>query len=318
MTNHKGTAQDFFLNLGVVVTLYTVVISFLSLVFDVINKLFPDALAYSYDIYSSGTRIAMASLIIVFPLFVWLSRVVTKIMNDDSLRRDVPVRRWLVYITLFLSSAVLIVDLVALLNTFLNGEITTRFILKVIAVLVVAGIVFWHYLSEIKGKASDIKYKIAVYGSSILVLALLVGSFIVFGSPATMRKLRTDETRLNNLSSIQGQIIYFWQQKGRLPEKLTDLIDPLSGFVVPLDPETNKSYTYTKTATLSFKLCSDFSLDSSESATDTNRNYMYAYPMMGKTAEGNSWKHGIGNTCFDRTIDPEFYPVNVKNPLQGL
>lgn len=309
MNDQKGTVQDFFLNLGVVVTLYTVVISFLSLIFDVINRVFPDNLSYTGNTYSTGVRLAMASLIIVFPLFVWLSSAISKSIAQDSSRGDVPVRRWLVYITLFLSSVVLVIDLVALLNIFLNGEITTRFILKVLSVLVVAGIVFHHYLSIIKKKTSPAQLKVTVYGSSVLVLALLITAFSVFGSPATMRKMRTDETRLSNLVSIQSQIVYFWQQKGRLPEKLDDLSDPLSGFSVPLDPETNNSYTYSKTGPLSFKLCANFALESSNDV-NSGRDYMYAYPMLSKAPEGNSWKHTAGNSCFDRTIDPELYPIN--------
>ncbi len=306
MNDRKSTAPDFFLNLGVVVTLYAAVISFLSLTFDVINKVFPDNLGYYSDPYSSGARFSMATLIIVFPLFVWLSRMVTKIIVGDPTRREAPVRRWLVYITLFLASVALVVDLVMLLNTFLSGEITARFILKVLAVLVVAGIVFWHYLAEVRGKSSEKRYQVAVYGSSILVIALLITTFGVFGSPATMRKLRADNIRVSNLQAIQSQIMYQWQQKGMIPDSLDALADPISGFSVPVDPETGTSFTYTKTGNTSFKLCGDFALATPEGSREYGVEYGYAYP--GVTGSSN-WKHDKGTVCFDRTIDPSLYPV---------
>ncbi len=306
MNPHKSSVPDFFLNLGVVVTLYVVVVSFLSLAFDIVNKLFPDNLAY-YDYYSSGVRMAIATLIIVFPLFVWLSSIVTKALTADPSRRELGVRRWLVYITLFLSSATIVTDLVVLLNTFLNGEITTRFILKVVAVLVVGGIVFWHYLSEARGTSSVKKYQVAVYGSSVLVVALVVYAFAVFGSPATIRKQRADETRVSNLQSIQYEVLNRWQQKGAVPEKLTELVDSLSGFTIPVDPETAKDYVYTKTGKFSFKLCADFNLETSAATSQ--------YTTFG--LKGTEWNHAAGTSCFDRTIDPELYPVNPTG-LKGL
>ena len=56
------------------------------------------------------------------------------------------VRRWLTYIALLLASATVIGDLVTFLSYFLRGDLTTRFVLKVVTVFVIAGGVFWYYL----------------------------------------------------------------------------------------------------------------------------------------------------------------------------
>ncbi len=320
MNERKSTAQDFFLNLGVVVTLYASVGAFLSLAFDVINKLFPDNLAYYGDPYSSSVRFAMATLIIVFPLFVRLSRIVTKAMAADQARKESLVRRWMVYITLFLSSVMLVIDLVTLLNTFLAGEISIRFLLKALSVLVVGGIVFWHYLSEVRGMSSPAKFNIAVYGSSVLVAALVISSFFVFGSPMTMRKLRADDTRVSHLQTVQYQILNYWQQKGSLPAYLSDLDDSISGYSAPVDPETGKAYVYSTQSKFSFKLCADFNLASVDTKGEGSygRDYSYAYPVGGFGAMGENWKHEAGTTCFDRTIDPEMYPVTKDLPVRAL
>lgn len=318
MNPQKSTAPDFFLNLGVVATLYAVVASFLSLVFSIVNKLFPDTLSYYSDPYSSGVRFAMATLIIVFPLFAWLSHIVTKALNEDSSRREKPVRRWMVYITLFLSSVMLVIDLVVLLNTFLTGEISVRFSLKVLAVLLVGGLVFWHYLSEARGTASKKKYQIALYSSAVLVLVSVVSAFVVFGSPATMRKMRADDTRVQNLESIQYQVLNYWQQKGTLPAQLSDLNDSLSYFTVPVDPETSADYTYERVSKLSFKLCATFNLATASDVSRTGDGNSIAYPTDSFGMKGNMWDHKEGNVCFDRTIDPDLYPVLKGGALRGL
>lgn len=306
MNQHKTTAQDFFLNVGVMVTLYVTVVSFLSLFFNIVNKLFPDSLAYYYDAYSSGARFAIASLIIVFPLFLWLSRVVTKIITKDPERREMGVRKWLVYITLFLASAALVVDLITLLNYFLSGEITTRFVLKVISVLVIAGLVFWHYLSEARGTHSEAKYKAVFWTSAALVLALLITAFSVFGSPANTRRARADETRIYNLQSVQSEVVNYWQQKGKLPAEFADLKDSLSNFDLPKDPESDQPYVYEKTGAKSFKLCATFNLSNKD--LDAKYAEQRRYDRFnGLTVE--NWQHGAGLHCFDRVIDAELYPV---------
>ncbi len=298
------------MNLGVMVTLYVSVVSFLSLFFDIVNKLLPDSLAYSYnyysDPYSYSVRLAMAALIVVFPLLVWLSRTISRIVTADPARKEIAVRRWLVYITLFVACSTLAIDLITLLNTFLSGEITIRFVYKVLAVLLVTGGVFFHYLSEIRNTLTPKRTKITLAVASTLVLALLITAFSVFGSPATTRKVRADNQRATDLQSIQWQVVNIWQQKGALPTDIGALQDPISAAYVPVDPETGAAYEYKKTGMKSFQLCATFSLASDESMNSDMSNAVVAP----KGTYGNdTWAHTAGKTCFDRTIDAELYPV---------
>jgi len=306
MDTHKTTARDLFLNLGVVITLYVSIVSLLSLAFDIINKLFPDTLSYSGDSYSYGMRMAVASLIVIFPLFLWLSRLVKKDIEGDASRRDTAVRRFLTWVTLFVSGAAVAVDLVVLLNTFLSGEITMRFVLKVLAVLVVAGATLAYYINEVREVPKKISHKMVSIVSSVIVFVLIASSFAVFGSPMTVRKERMDDQRASDLTSIQWQVINYWQQKGSLPATLGDLTDPISSFYSPVDPETGKAYVYERTGLRAFKLCADFS---TQSPSLGQANTQYTQPIKGFN---ESWKHGVGTVCFDRTVDPDLYPVRPK------
>jgi hypothetical protein len=103
---------------------------------------------------SSTIRWAMAVLIVAAPVYLWLTvRERAKLAADPALYRSV-IRRWLTYITLLLSSAVLLGDLMAVIYAFLSGDFTLQFLLKALVVAVVAGFIFVYYLGDIrKGEA---------------------------------------------------------------------------------------------------------------------------------------------------------------------
>lgn len=302
----KTTPKDFFLNLGVIAALYVSVASVINLLFEVINRSFPDPLQMYVDPYSSAIRWTIASLFIIFPLYILFSWILHRDMTRNPEKRELSVRKWLIFLTLFVAGVVIAVDLIVLINTFLGGEITTRFILKVIAVLAVVGAIFGYYLSDIHGKlASGMGRTYFAWGSGIFVIASIVVGFIVMGSPQTQRLLRLDETRINHLSQIQSQVVNYWQQKEKLPGTLDELKDPISAFVLWVDPVTGASYEYVPTGKLSFDLCATFDLASLERGASVPKEVYY-------NGYGNvmneNWQHEKGRFCFSRTIDPELYP----------
>ena len=52
---------------------------------------------------------------------------------------------------------------------------------------------------------------------------------------------------------IQNQIIPYWQTKNKLPMTLKDLEDPISGFMMPVDPDNKSPYEYVVTGKFSFQ-----------------------------------------------------------------
>src|SRR3989344_3916649 len=153
MESSKMTPKDFFLNLAVVVTLYTSVITFLTLLFEIIDRVYPDALSqgyYSYGYYSSGIRFAIASLVIMFPLCLVISHLNNRQAQIVPEKKKLAIRRWLSYLTLFLATLAMAIDLITLINTFLGGEITARFTLKVLAVFLVSAIIFIYYMYDLR------------------------------------------------------------------------------------------------------------------------------------------------------------------------
>src|SRR3989344_1321840 len=217
MERQKTTPRDFFLYLGAMVTLYWSAGSLIALFFTIIDAIFKDQLNYFFDPYSSGIRFAIASLIVVFPVSVLLFRSIKGDVMGEPAKLLLPIRRWFFAFTVFLTSAALIGDIIALLNTFLGGEITTRFVLKVASVIVVAGLVFWYCFLELRTKpeAPAVVRKEFLWGAPILVLAAVITGFAVMGSPSAIRALRFDERRVQDLGSIQWEIVNYWEQKSK-------------------------------------------------------------------------------------------------------
>lgn len=147
------SAREAFLYLVLFSTLYLSAVNFGSLVFDLINRAFPDPSldpAYGYRAAGDTMRWAIATLIVAFPVFLFVSRVVGRDLARDPRKRQSAVRRWLTYLTLFIAACVLIGDLIMLVFSALGGDLTTRFVLKVATVGLIAGLVFGYYLRDLR------------------------------------------------------------------------------------------------------------------------------------------------------------------------
>ncbi len=316
----KTTPKDFFIHLGVIVALYISVISLLTLLFQVINFAFPDQLAENYyygDPYSGGIRWAIASLFIVFPLYLLLSWLLNRDYARQPEKRELWIRKWLIYITLFTTGIALATDLVTLIYYFLGGEITTRFILKILAVLLVTAGVFGYYFYD--GRQGAVSKRAVARTAGVIALLVVIISialgFLILGSPFTQRLLRFDERKLNDLQSIQGQAVYYWQQKNVLPKSLSLLTDEIGGFAAPVDPQTGKPYDYRVIADKQFELCADFNQPSLNLKSRELVSRPSPPPPAGLIGSGNeTWQHQAGRSCFTRTIDPELYPPNRPTP----
>ena len=100
--NTKTTAKDFFLQLGAIATFYASVIALVTLLFEAINVAYPKVMdAYQY--YSPSISLQVATLIVAFPLFLFLSWLMQKSYAADPTLRSAPIRIWLAYITLFVA-----------------------------------------------------------------------------------------------------------------------------------------------------------------------------------------------------------------------
>ncbi|MFA5953987.1 MAG: DUF5671 domain-containing protein [Patescibacteria group bacterium] len=309
---NKSTPRDVFAHLLAVVTLIISVVSFIVLLFQFIDVYFPDALEFyrSRRVVGSVMQGAIAALVVAWPVYLYVLRLLGKDVEADPEKREIRVRRWLFNFTLFVAAVTIIIDLIVLIRSFLGGELTTRFGLKILVVLAVAALVFWYYLSDLKREAgvTDKFSRPLAYGLSALVIAAVVSGFFLAGSPATQRAWRFDDQRVSDLQTAQGQVVDYWVAKNTLPKTLEDLTSSLTGYTVPVDPETGVPYEYKVLADLQFELCAVFSSAFSEQVGKT-------MPSIPTRIENANWDHSAGRVCFARTIDPELQrPDNIFPP----
>lgn len=152
--------------------------------------------------------------------------------------------------------------------------------------------------------------KYFIYAVILIVAASVVAGFFIVGSPQEERLRRFDEQRVQDLQFLQAEILNFWQAKGKLPERLSDIKDDLRGIFVSRDPQTGDEYGYAIRGTESFELCAIFvrpSIGSSEAHMSKP-----ALPRGEPFVSGQNWEHGAGEACFKRTIDKDFYKIKPR------
>lgn len=309
MDKPKTTPKDFFLWAGAMISLYWAVIAFIFLVFHYIDYALPNALSYlPPNPYDSGIGFEMASIVVFLPIYMLLSWLIRRDITKDASRKEIWVRRWALILTLFVAGATMAGDLVSLLAAFFGGnDLTGAFLLKTAVLLMVAAIAFMHFIADYWGYWEQFpqRRRRVCWGVGILAVLAIAAGFVLFGSPAAARQYRFDERRVSDLGSIQAQVTYFYQQKRSLPEDLAQLNNATLAKSVPVDPVTGASYEYRKINDLSFELCATF-----ERPSLGQNNWVSMPTPYGQTQI--NWQHGVGRTCFNRTIDPDFYPPTNK------
>ncbi len=303
MENIKNSPKDFFLHLLAIIALYMSAGSIITLLFQYINVFFPDPLAYmSYSGISGLIRYAMATLIIIFPVYIFVSKMLNGEYAAMPEKREYKLRKWLVYFTLFVAGITIIIDLVVLIYNFLGGDLTSRFILKILVVLLVAGVIFLYYQKDLKNKLSERQLKVMAYGVSAFILVSIIFGFFTAGSPIKARLYNFDERKISDLQQVQYQIINYWQRKEVLPANLNELTDTISGFKAPVDPQSGNGYEYAVKGKTDFELCATFNLPTNFGIIGKS---VSAYP---SGIYNENWNHESGKQCFERTIDPALYP----------
>ncbi len=304
----ETSPKDFFLHLLSIVTLYASAISFSTLLFQCINYWFPDVLGGYYSMQSSfeAMRWAIATLVVFFPTYIATKVFLNKEYVAAPEKKELRIRKWLLYFTLFAAALIILGDVVALLINFMQGELTVRFFLKVLVIFFVTSSIFGYYLWELKNAGFSARVKTFVYIVSGVILAAIVTGFVIAGSPAKERARKFDSERVSNLQTIQSEVVSYWQRKKILPEELSALSDSIKGFSVPSDPKTKAPYRYEVTGPESFTLCAIFEMESGVDVT-LERPYYGGW--------GVNWEHVAGEQCFERSIDKDLYPFIVPEKI---
>lgn len=326
-TKPKVTASDFFLQIGFIAAFYTFIITFITFLFSLVNTFFPDRQYNYYDPYGSQMRFSVSMLIVATPLFLYLLKRIYARIQAEPLRNELWVRRWGLYLTLFLAVLALAIDLVYLINTFLGGEITTRFTLKAL-IIIAATVKIWLFTRAELNNAIATRPKLRRYlgyATITTTIVAIVAGFFFIGSPSLLRDIRDDNQRENDLNNIQSQVLSYYQSKNATLPATLDLINVGNPYAmeIPKDPATQAAYQYRvlesklvgKVKFPAFELCAVFAQDGDvdERVQGTGGGMSVSRPSGYDTsyypydAATDFSKHPAGNKCFEVSIDPQRY-----------
>ncbi len=267
-------ARDAFIYLLSFGTLGTWTVAAGSLLFSLIDNMFPDPVMPAGYAGGYASAQALASVLVAFPVFLLTNRAAIRDRSDDPQKRESSIRKWLTWFALLIAASVVIGDLITFLAYLLRGEISVRFVLKVLTVLVLAGGVFWYYISSLRAEIGHRGFEV---GASLLVLGSLIAGFTMLGSPGNQRSLEADRRRVERLRAIAAEL----NVRGEpLPQSIEELRTPTT------DPITGAPFEYRPQGGSRYQLCAAFEADSEPAER--------RYP-------GFLWTHGPGRTCF--TLD---------------
>lgn len=147
---NKSSVKDIFLHLLSIITLYGSVFAVLTILFQVINIYIPDPAEQYFNLegVKRVIRFSVSVLIVMFPVYIWTLWFSKKKEKSEEWNKSSRTRSLLRSFTLFLAGLILIGSLISTVNYFLNGELTTRFLLKILAIFIVIGSVFGYYLKN--------------------------------------------------------------------------------------------------------------------------------------------------------------------------
>src|SRR3972149_5972602 len=154
----KASPKDFFLHLLNIIMLYISAFAFGNILFTLINFHFPDKLEFfRQELNRESLRWAISSIIIAFPSYVLGARYLNNVYRKDPEKKGVRIKQWLEYFTVFGAAVIILITLMTIINRYLGGELTARFLLKTATVLYIAGTVFGYYYLLIKNNGLEAK-----------------------------------------------------------------------------------------------------------------------------------------------------------------
>jgi hypothetical protein len=117
---------------------------------------FPDAANPYYRSFALN-QIAwqLATLIVAFPCFLFVARLIGQQLQRRPDAIDSGVRAWLTYVALVIAGLVTLGEGIWVVATFLNGELTARFILDSLVVIGLSGGIFAYYLRTLRPASAE-------------------------------------------------------------------------------------------------------------------------------------------------------------------
>jgi hypothetical protein len=201
--------------------------------------------------------------------------------------------------------------LIGTINSFLSGDLSTRFLLKSLTSILIAAAVFTFYFYDIKRKEVQNKkdniVRIYFYSALVIVLATFIVSMFIVESPSETRNRRFDDMVLQNFMSIDSAINQYYLDKKKLPDNLDELKSdyPYITDETLQDKATGVKFDYKIIENNKYELCATF-LTSNKDIKDID---IYSYK--------DQWPHDAGYQCLSQKVIQSNTP-NLEKPVVDM
>lgn len=283
-----ASARDAFFYLLVFSTLSVWTLSLGCLAFSLIDRWLADPLFRSYgETFNTYTvTMSLAAVIVAFPLYLLVSRVVLREATADPDKLESGIRKWLTYMALVIAASVFMGDLITALAYLLRGELTSRFLARSFVVLVLSSGIFWYYFDGLRKIEAAVgrfsRDRLMALASAVVVAIMIVLGFMQLGAPSAQRKLVADSQRVQRLFMLSNAIRNHWlSHASQLPSSLAEIPG------AHIDPITNAPFEYVPAQGGQYQLCAVFA--ASGPRVEDNQPYR---------GGPNAWTHPAGRHCF--------------------
>lgn len=265
----KYAAKYAFYYLLSLVALVFVGISVGMIAFSIIDLQVFDPLSYnSYrGNQDNALKFAISAIFIAAPIYYFTLSLIARGLKKNEIEKSSAIRRWLTYFIILVSSLIILGVFIGVINNFLSGELSARFILKALSMFLISALVFSYYFYDVKREELGIKKNVKnifLILSLVFVVGAFVSAWFFVESPREARMRRLDQIVVNNINSLENAVNSFYTEEGRLPETLSELENGkhLYDRNALVDPESGKAIDYKKISDEEFEFCSEFRLAS--------------------------------------------------------
>lgn len=144
-----NTPRDVFTYLLTAIALYITASGVVLILFGLADYWFP-----SFDSFTEPStddaRIGISMAVVTFPLLLYLTKLSRSRIRKGDASPDSRLRLAFIYLSFFVVAVVVLVDLMVVVYDLLSGDLTARFLVKALGLLVVAALVFAYYRQELE------------------------------------------------------------------------------------------------------------------------------------------------------------------------
>lgn len=146
----SGTMWDAFEHILLFISMYVLAFGIGAILFTFVDRWLPGVNDSSGYINRNGIIINMSALIVSYPLFSFLFYRITKRTLATPAIRLLKARKILIYFTLVVAFVIVISNIISLVYLILSGDVTLNVFMKIMIMLLIAGVIFAYYLQQVK------------------------------------------------------------------------------------------------------------------------------------------------------------------------